>query len=67
MQRFRIFHQTEYNYGNKVYVLPKNLDEKVAMLHLERLGVQMTTLTDEQADYISVPQEGPYKPDHYRY
>jgi adenosylhomocysteinase len=55
------------NYGNKVYVLPKNLDEKVAMLHLERLGVQMTTLTDEQADYISVPQEGPYKPDHYRY
>jgi len=55
------------NYENKVYVLPKNLDEKVAMLHLERLGVQMTTLTDEQADYISVPQQGPFKPDHYRY
>jgi adenosylhomocysteinase len=55
------------NYENKVYVLPKNLDEKVAMLHLERLGVQMTTLTEEQSDYISVPQEGPYKPDHYRY
>ena len=55
------------NYENKVYVLPKNLDEKVAMLHLERLGVQLTTLTDEQASYISVDQAGPFKPDHYRY
>jgi adenosylhomocysteinase len=54
-------------YENKVYVLPKNLDEKVAMLHLERLGVQMTTLTEEQASYISVDQQGPFKPDHYRY
>ena len=54
-------------YENKVYVLPKNLDEKVAMLHLERLGVQLTTLTDEQASYISVDQAGPFKPDHYRY
>jgi adenosylhomocysteinase len=54
-------------YENKVYVLPKNLDEKVAMLHLERLGVQLTTLTDEQATYISVDQAGPFKPDHYRY
>ena len=54
-------------YENKVYVLPKNLDEKVAMLHLDRLGVQMTTLTEEQASYISVDQQGPFKPDHYRY
>ena len=55
------------NYENKVYVLPKNLDEKVAMLHLERLGVQLTTLSEEQASYISVDQAGPFKPDHYRY
>jgi adenosylhomocysteinase len=55
------------NYENKVYVLPKNLDEKVAMLHLERLGVQLTTLSEEQAAYISVDQAGPFKPDHYRY
>jgi adenosylhomocysteinase len=51
----------------KVYVLPKKLDEKVARLHLEKLGVRLTTLTDEQAEYIGVPQEGPYKADHYRY
>jgi adenosylhomocysteinase len=55
------------NYNNEVYVLPKHLDEKVATLHLEQLGVKLTKLTKEQADYISVPQEGPYKPDHYRY
>ena len=54
-------------YENKVYVLPKHLDEKVARLHLERIGVKLTTLTQEQADYINVPVEGPYKPDHYRY
>lgn len=55
----------EYPIG--VYVLPKHLDEKVARLHLDALGVQLTTLTGEQADYIGVPVEGPYKVDHYRY
>ena len=50
-----------------VYVLPKILDEKVARLHLDALGVRLTTLTDEQAAYIGVPVEGPYKLDHYRY
>jgi len=55
------------NYKNEVYVLPKKLDEEVARLHLEKIGVQLTTLTQEQADYIGVPVEGPYKPDHYRY
>ncbi len=55
------------DYENKVYVLPKHLDEKVARLHLDALGVRLTTLTEEQADYIGVPIEGPYKPDHYRY
>jgi len=52
---------------NKVYTLPKKLDEEVAMLHLNRLGVKLTTLSKEQADYLGVPVEGPYKPDHYRY
>ncbi|MGY6275661.1 adenosylhomocysteinase [Methylomonas sp. MgM2] len=54
-------------YENKVYVLPKKLDEKVARAHLAQLGVQLTELTDRQAAYINVPVEGPYKPDHYRY
>ena len=54
-------------YNNDVYVLPKHLDEKVAALHLEKLGVKMTQLTKKQADYIGVPVEGPFKPDHYRY
>jgi len=54
-------------YKNDVYVLPKHLDEKVAALHLEKLGVQLTQLSQKQADYIGVPQAGPYKPDHYRY
>ena len=55
------------NFENKVYVLPKHLDEEVARLHLGRLGAKLTTLTQEQADYIGVPVEGPYKADHYRY
>jgi adenosylhomocysteinase len=55
------------NYQNKVYVLPKHLDEKVARLHLEKIGVKLTTLTKEQADYLGVSVEGPYKPEHYRY
>ncbi|MGB3807408.1 MAG: adenosylhomocysteinase [Erythrobacter sp.] len=54
-------------YKNDVYVLPKHLDEKVAALHLEKLGVQLTELSKKQAAYIGVPQEGPFKPDHYRY
>ena len=54
-------------YENKVYVLPKHLDEKVARLHLEKIGVALTPLSQEQADYIKVPVEGPYKPDYYRY
>lgn len=55
------------NYENKVYVLPKKLDEKVARLHLDRLGVKLTKLSKQQADYLSVDVNGPYKPDHYRY
>jgi adenosylhomocysteinase len=55
------------DYDKRVYVLPKHLDEKVARLHLDALGVKLTRLTDEQAAYIGVPAEGPYKPDHYRY
>ena len=59
--------QNPDKYENKVYVLPKNLDEKVAHLHLGKIGVALTTLTKEQADYIRVPIDGPYKPDYYRY
>jgi adenosylhomocysteinase len=55
------------NYENKVYILPKHLDEEVARLHLEKIGCKLTTLTEEQADYINVNVEGPYKPEHYRY
>jgi len=55
------------HYENKVYILPKKLDEKVARSHLKQLGVNLTQLTPEQAAYINVPVEGPYKPDHYRY
>ena len=54
-------------YGNKVYVLPKELDEKVAKLHLEKLGVKLTELTEEQSKYLGLPQKGPFKPDFYRY
>ena len=55
------------DYGNEVYVLPKRLDEKVASLHLEKLGVRLTALSPEQADYLGVGQEGPFKPEYYRY
>ncbi|WP_425395262.1 adenosylhomocysteinase [Aeoliella sp.] len=54
-------------YENKVYRLPKKLDEEVARLHLEKIGVKLTKLTQEQADYLGIPVEGPYKPEHYRY
>jgi adenosylhomocysteinase len=59
--------QNPDKYENRVYVLPKNLDEKVARLHLEKIGVNLTSLSQEQADYIKVPVDGPYKPDYYRY
>jgi adenosylhomocysteinase len=55
------------DYPLGVYVLPKHLDEKVARFHLDALGVRLTQLSDEQAEYIGVPPEGPFKPDHYRY
>ena len=55
------------NYSNEVYVLPKNLDEMVARLHLEKIGAKLTELTSEQAEYINVPVQGPYKSEHYRY
>ena len=55
------------NYENKVYVLPKNLDEKVAMLHLKKVGAKLTKLSKDQAEYISVEKDGPFKPDAYRY
>jgi adenosylhomocysteinase len=55
------------SYQNQVYTLPKHLDEKVALLHLAKLGAKLTVLTQDQADYINVPVEGPFKADHYRY
>jgi adenosylhomocysteinase len=55
------------NYGKKVYRLPKVLDEEVARLHLDKLGVKLTRLTKEQADYLGIDPDGPYKPDHYSY
>lgn len=59
--------QNSSQYQNQVYVLPKVLDEKVARLHLGRIGAKLTQLSNEQADYIGVDKNGPYKPDHYRY
>ena len=66
LAQIEIFTKTdEYPVG--VYVLPKHLDEKVARLQLKKLNAQLTVLTEEQAAYIGVTQQGPYKPDHYRY
>ena len=59
--------QNTGKYERKVYMLPKHLDEQVARLHLDHLGVKLTRLTQDQADYIGVPVEGPYKADHYKY
>ncbi len=67
MELFQDAQNGRQKYDNKVYVLPKHLDEKVARLHLGRIGARLTTLTPEQAAYIGVSPEGPYKPDHYRY
>ena len=64
--QIELFTKTE-EYSKQVYVLPKHLDEKVARLHLDAIGARLTELTPEQAAYIDVPVEGPYKPDHYRY
>jgi adenosylhomocysteinase len=66
MAQIELFTHTD-NFENKVYVLPKSLDEKVARLHLGKLGAKLTILSAEQAGYIGVPVEGPYKPDSYRY
>lgn len=66
LAQIELFTKSE-QYKNDVYVLPKHLDEKVAALHLEKLGVKLTKLTPKQADYIGVPVEGPFKSDHYRY
>jgi len=66
MAQIELFTRND-QYENKVYVLPKHLDEKVARLHLDALGVRLTTLTPEQSDYLGIPVEGPYKPDTYRY
>ena len=60
-------HENKGEYQNEVYTLPKHLDEKVAMLHLAKLGVELTDLSRDQADYIGVEQQGPFKPEHYRY
>jgi adenosylhomocysteinase len=66
LAQIEIFTKTE-DYPVGVYVLPKHIDEEVARLHLESLGVNLTTLTDSQAAYLGLPVEGPYKSDHYRY
>lgn len=66
MAQIELWHNSD-NYNNEVYVLPKSLDEKVARLHLGKIGAQLTQLTDEQAKYLSLSKDGPYKPDHYRY
>jgi adenosylhomocysteinase len=66
MAQIELWHNYE-NYDKKVYVLPKQLDEKVARLHLKKIGAHLTELTKEQAEYINIPVEGPYKPNYYRY
>ena len=66
MAQMELFSNT-VNYGNKVYVLPKLLDEKVARLHLKKIGANLTALTQQQAEYLGLKAEGPYKPEHYRY
>ncbi len=67
LAQIELFTRPDYYQPGKVYVLPKHLDEKVARLQLDRLNAQLSKLTPEQAAYIGVPVEGPYKPDTYRY
>jgi adenosylhomocysteinase len=66
MAQIELFTHTDF-YERQVYTLPKHLDEEVARLHLDKLGVRLTELTEAQSDYLGVPVQGPYKPDHYRY
>ncbi len=66
LAQVELFNKTD-DYPTGVHVLPKQLDERVASFHLDALGVRLTKLTQEQADYLGIPVEGPYKPDHYRY
>ena len=66
LAQIELWHNSE-NYENKVYTLPKHLDEKVARLHLAKIGVELEELSDKQSEYISIPKDGPYKPDTYRY
>jgi adenosylhomocysteinase len=66
MAQIELFSHTDF-YENKVYTLPKHLDEEVARLHLDKLGVKLTKLSEDQAAYLGIPVEGPYKPEHYRY
>ena len=67
LAQIELYTKKEGEYPVGVYILPKKLDEEVARLHLGRIGVKLTTLSQDQADYIGVPVEGPYKPEHYRY
>ena len=67
LDEFQVADLSLASFGRKEIQLPKQLDEKVARLHLDALGVRLTTLTKEQADYIGVPVDGPYKPEHHRY
>jgi adenosylhomocysteinase len=67
LAQMEIWNSPEGEYENKVYTLPKKLDEEVARLHLQKIGADLTSLRQDQADYIGVPVEGPYKPEHYRY
>jgi adenosylhomocysteinase len=60
-------HTNAASYEKRVYTLPKHLDEKVARLHLDKLGVKLTQLSDSQAEYLGIPKQGPYKSEHYRY
>jgi adenosylhomocysteinase len=64
--QIELYGHTDF-YEKRVYTLPKHLDEKVAMLHLDALGVKLTKLTEEQASYLGLPANGPFKSDHYRY
>jgi adenosylhomocysteinase len=66
MAQMELWHNAK-SYDRQVYVLPKHLDEKVAMLHLQKIGAHLEQLSDQQAEYLGVPKTGPYKPDHYRY
>ena len=67
LAQMEIWNSAEGQYGNDVHTLPKKLDEEVARLHLQKIGANLTTLRQDQSDYIGVPVEGPYKPEHYRY